>query len=299
MKVLNILRSAAVLGGIATLVACGATSSKAASESKPEAAAKTVEIQQVRNATIKVNYAGTAFLIDPMLAKKGAYPGFEGTYNSHLRNPLVELPIPVEEVMQADAIIVTHTHPDHWDEAAQKSLPKNMPIFAQNEADAQIIRKDGFTDVRVLTKDTVFNGTRLIPTGGQHGDDKAIAVAGEVLGQVIGVVFQREGHKTVYVAGDTIWNNHVEAAIRQYQPDVIILNTGYARILGLDGSIIMGKEDLYRASQAAPNAKIIGSHMEAVNHGMQTRKELRDYIAEKGLDSKRILIPADGETYRF
>ena len=174
-----------------------------------------------------------------------------------------------------------------------------MPIFAQNEADAQIIRKDGFTDVRVLTKDTVFNGTRLIPTGGQHGDDKAIAVAGEVLGQVIGVVFQREGHKTVYVAGDTIWNNHVEAAIRQYQPDVIILNTGYARILGLDGSIIMGKEDLYRASQAAPNAKIIGSHMEAVNHGMQTRKELRDYIAEKGLDSKRILIPADGETYRF
>lgn len=299
MKVLNILRSAAVLGGIATLVACSAAGTNATSAAKSNVAANAVEIQQVRNATVKVNYAGTTFLIDPMLAKKGAYPGFEGTYNSHLRNPLVELPIPLEEVMQADAIIVTHTHPDHWDEVAQQRLPKNLPIFAQSEADAEIIRKQGFTDVRVLTKGTVFNGTHLTPTGGQHGDDKTMAVAGEVLGQVIGVAFQRQGHKTVYVAGDTVWNSHVETAIQQYQPDVIILNTGYARILGLDGSIIMGKEDLFRASQAAPSAKIIGSHMEAVNHGMQTRKELRDYIAEKGLDPKRILIPADGEAYRF
>lgn len=184
-------------------------------------------------------------------------------------------------------------------DAAKEDLPKNLPLFTQNEADAASIRKDGFTDVRVLGNDTVFNGTHLSITGGQHGADEAMKVAGPILGKVMGVVFQRPGYKTVYLAGDTIWNDAVEASIKQYRPDVIILNTGYARILGVEGSIIMGKEDLYRAYQAAPKSIVIGSHMEAVNHGMQTRQDLRDYIAEKHMDPARVLVPADGESYAF
>ncbi|WP_298581709.1 hypothetical protein [uncultured Luteimonas sp.] len=150
-----------------------------------------------------------------------------------------------------------------------------------------------------MTRDTVFNGTQLSITGGQHGDDQTMAVAGEALGQVMGVVFRRPGHETVYLAGDTIWNARVEDSIQQYQPDVIVLNTGYARIQGLDGSIIMGKDDLYRAYQAAPQAKVIGSHMEAVNHAMQTRQDLHDHIKETGMDPERVLVPADGESYTF
>ena len=49
--------------------------------------------QHIRNATAKINYAGVNFLLDPYLAPKGKYPGFEGTLNSHLRNPLIELPM--------------------------------------------------------------------------------------------------------------------------------------------------------------------------------------------------------------
>ena len=50
-----------------------------------------MNIKQIRNATLLIEYAGTRFLVDPMLAPKGAYPGFAGTANSHLRNPLVDL----------------------------------------------------------------------------------------------------------------------------------------------------------------------------------------------------------------
>ncbi|GGK05831.1 MBL fold metallo-hydrolase [Luteimonas terricola] len=297
----TLLRGAAVATLALALAACGATSptSPAATPDASTEDAGTVGFQQIRNATIKLDYAGTTFLIDPMLAAKDAYPGFEGTYNSEVRYPLVELPMPMSEVMDADAIIVTHTHADHWDDEARRSLPRNLPLFVQNEADAESIRQDGFTDVRVLTRDTVFNGTQLSITGGQHGDDQAMAVAGEALGQVMGVVFQRPGHETVYLAGDTIWNAQVEDSIQQYQPDVIVLNTGYARIQGLDGSIIMGKDDLYRAYQAAPQAKVIGSHMEAVNHAMQTRQDLHDHIKATGMDPERVLVPADGESYTF
>lgn len=300
MKILNLMRNT-VIAILATLqVACAAGIGNSNSPKKTAAAdAQSVKFQQIRNATIKVEYAGTTFLVDPMLAKKGAYPGFQGTYNSELRNPLVELPLPLDEVIKADAVIVTHLHLDHWDDAAKQGLAKNMPIFAQNEEDAERIRKDGFNDVRLVTDNTVFNGTRLSKTGGQHGDDRIIANLSDRLGKVSGVVFRRPGYKTVYLAGDTVWNRHVEDAIKKYQPDVIILNTGYARVLGYDGSIIMGKEDLYRAYQSAPQARVIGSHMESVNHGMQSRKDLRDYITEKGMDRQRVLVPADGEFYSF
>lgn len=291
-------RTAAVAAFAAFLGACAGTGADTGSATTQ---ANTITLQQIRNATIKIEYAGTTFLVDPMLARKGAYPGFEGTVNSHLRNPLVELPMPVSQVLKADAIIVTHTHPDHWDEAAKAGIPRNMPIFAQNEEDAASIRKDGFTDVRVLSANTEFKGTRWTKTAAQHGTDQMYAMPplAKILGQSTGVVFSHPGYKTTYVAGDTIWTQYVEDAIKQYRPDVIVLNTGYARITGVEGSIIMGKDDLWRAYQLAPKAKIIGSHMESVNHMTQSRKDLRDFIAEKAMDPQRVLVPADGESYRF
>ncbi len=258
-----------------------------------------VQVQQIRNATIKVDYAGTTFLIDPMLGAKGAYPAFEGTYNSHLRNPLVDLPLPLTEVIKADAVIVTHTHLDHWDEAAKRGLPSTMPIFAQDEDDADSIRKAGFVNVQVLGQNADFHGTRLSRTGGQHGTDAMVAGRGKRLGKSSGVVFQRPGYKTVYVAGDTLWNRHVEDALQAYRPDVIVLNACYGRLLGYDGAFIMGKEDLYRAYQAAPRARIVASHMEAIAHCTHDRKDLRAYIAERHMDPGRVLVPEDGEAYRF
>ena len=154
-----------------------------------------VEMQQVRNATVKITYAGTTFLIDPMLAKKGTYHGFEGTYRSNLRNPMVELPGSVEDVISGvDAVIVTHTHLDHWDDAAQKALPKDIPLFAQHEADAQLIRSQGFKNVRVLTDEAEFGGVKITKTGGQHGTDKMYAdpAPAKLLGEAMGSFFKRK-----------------------------------------------------------------------------------------------------------
>ena len=46
------------------------------------AAGQRATLTQVRNATLRVDYGGVRFLVDPMLADKGAYPGFEGTANA-------------------------------------------------------------------------------------------------------------------------------------------------------------------------------------------------------------------------
>ncbi len=104
-----------------------------------------MQLTQIRNATLKLDYAGVRFLIDPMLSHKEAWPGFPGTARSHLRNPMVSLPVSVEELLDVDVIIVTHTHQDHWDEAAQQLIPKDRVIYTQNESDATLLRSQGFT----------------------------------------------------------------------------------------------------------------------------------------------------------
>ena len=133
-------------------------------------------LQHVRNATAKLTSNGVSFLIDPMLAAPGAYEGFANTHRSGLRNPFTPLPIPVEELLAGvDAVILTHTHLDHWDEAAQKALPKDLPLFVQNEEDATLVRGQGFRDVRILKDGELFRGVRLERTATRHGSEAMYA----------------------------------------------------------------------------------------------------------------------------
>jgi len=255
-----------------------------------------MHVQQIRNATLVIDYAGKRFLVDPLLAEQGAYPGFAGTANSHLANPLVGLPVPMDELLDVDAVLVTHLHADHWDEAARRLVSRGLPLFSQNEADAADLRADGFADVRLIDG-ARFEGIGLRRTGGQHGSDQVMAVIGERMGEVSGVVFSHPLEPTLYVAGDTVWNRHVEDALAAYQPDVVVLNCGDAQVPGL-GAIIMDQHDVAKVAQAAPQATIVASHLEAVNHCLLSRADLRRFLDEQSLRS-RVQVPDDGETLVF
>lgn len=264
-----------------------------------------MQLTQVRNATMIIDYAGKKFLIDPVLAEKGAYPGFPGTPGSQRRNPLVELPLPLERLLAVDAVIVTHLHSDHWDEAARRLLPKDITIFAQNAADAAALGKAGFTRARALESEGVFAGIQLSLTGGQHGHSDIYGGAAspgnpalaEDLGQVSGLVFRHPDEKTLYLAGDTVWNDQVAAAIKTHAPEAIIVNAGWAHFEGYQG-IIMGCADVLNVHRAAPAAVIVATHMEALNHCLLSRAELRDFAARQGF-APSLRIPADGESLSF
>ena len=254
-----------------------------------------MKITQIRNATIVVEYANKKFLIDPMLAEKGTYPSFPGTIRQDQNNPSVSLPTSADDIISGvDAVIVTHLHLDHFDEAAQRLLPKDIKMFVQNEEDAKEVQNTGFHNVEVLTKDTVFEGIQLVKTRGEHGRGEELL---KRMGEVCGVVFKHPSEKTLYVAGDTVWYEGVQEELDTHEPDIIVVNGGDNQFIEY-GSLIMGKEDIYEVHKAAPNAKIISVHMEAVNHWTLSREELKNFSKEKGFSSN-ILVPEDGESYKF
>ncbi|MFC0562497.1 MBL fold metallo-hydrolase [Halalkalibacter alkalisediminis] len=253
-----------------------------------------MNIQQIRNATIVVEYAGKKFLIDPMLVEKGAYPPFPNAPRQNQNNPLVSLPTSIDNIIQdIDAVIVTHLHLDHWDDAAKEALPKEIKIFSQNEEDATEIQKSGFQNVDVLQEDTVFEGIQLIKTKGEHGRGEILKIAG----LVCGIVFKHSTEKTLYVAGDTVWYEAVQEVINTHKPEVIVVNAGDNQFFE-GGSLVMGTDDVFEVYKSAPNAKVIAVHMEAINHWTLSREELKSFTNEKGISSN-VLVPDDGESYSF
>lgn len=252
-----------------------------------------MKVRLIRNATLVVEYAGKKFLVDPFLGDKGVYPPIPNSLRQDQNNPLVSLPDSLDNIINVDAVILTHLHIDHYDDKAIEVLPKDIPMFVQNEEDADTVRRSGFKRVEILNEGSHFGNIQLIKTKGEHGRGEILKLVGEVCG----VVFKHADEKSLYIAGDTVWYEDIQNEIDTHKPEIIVVNGGDNQFLQ-GGSLVMGKEDIYNVYQAAPKATIISVHMEAVNHWGLSREELKSFLAEKGIASN-VLVPDDGESYTF
>jgi L-ascorbate metabolism protein UlaG (beta-lactamase superfamily) len=246
-----------------------------------------MRLRLIRNATLLVKAAERVVVVDPMLDPAGARPPVENTANP-VRNPLVELPEPVEVVLKGlDAALVTHLHRDHFDDTAVRLLPKDLPLFCQ-PADADRIRAHGFADVRPVVEELEWDGLRITRTEGQHGTGRIA----EAMAPVSGFVLAAPGEPVLYVAGDTIWCEEVAGALDRHRPDVVVVNAGAARFLEGD-PIVMTADDVVAVARHAPDARVVAVHLEAINHCPQTRADLHQRLREEGL-TDRVTVPEDG-----
>jgi L-ascorbate metabolism protein UlaG (beta-lactamase superfamily) len=231
----------------------------------------------------------------------GEFMSFQPSPNKQ-RNPIVPLPPGVDLpsiLSSVDRTFVTHTHLDHFDDAAVNELPKDLPIFCQpaNENRIRHSATSGFSAVYPVKDNLPFDGIEVFRTDGQHGPLN-IDSQGNCLGPVSGFVLRSQDEPTLYIAGDTIWCPEVEEALERHQPDIVVVNAGAAQMLAKPPAITMTKEDVARVCRYMPSATVIAVHMEAIDHCLLHRKELEDFIENEGL-SERIRIPADGESMEF
>ena len=249
-----------------------------------------MQIHFLRHATLVLAIEGLYILVDPMLSPAGAMPPVANAADDR-RIPLVDLPLAEVELEymldHIDAVLVTHTHRDHWDDRAAELLPKQLPIICQPEDEAKL-RQAGFAAVHPVPARHEWRGVEFQRTGGQHGTGEI----GARMAPVSGFVLRAAGEPRLYLAGDTIWCPEVAQALDSYQPEVVIVNAGAAQFL-TGGPITMTADDVAQVCRAQPAAQVIAVHMEAINHCLLTRSELSIRLEDQGLAS-RVLIPADG-----
>jgi L-ascorbate metabolism protein UlaG (beta-lactamase superfamily) len=246
-----------------------------------------MRLRLLRNATQRLRYAGHELLLDPYFAPKHSRPSYAG----RSPNPLVDLPCSPEEIMaEAELLIVSHLHSDHYDPEAQRLLPKNLPVLCQ-PGDEETIRSHGFEQVTPVADTVAWQGITVTRTPGQHGTGAELAD----MGQVSGFVFQAPGEPTLYWAGDTILYEPVLQVIEKFRPEVIVTHSSGALWKG-SGPIVMDALQTLDVCRAAPKSRVVAIHLESLDHGEVSRHDLGTQARAAGIPDERLLIPADGET---
>jgi L-ascorbate metabolism protein UlaG (beta-lactamase superfamily) len=246
-----------------------------------------MHLRLIRNATLRLEIEGRHLLVDPMLDPAGARPPVANTENER-RNPLVELPEPAEVVIAGlDAALVTHLHQDHFDATAAELLPKELPLLCQPE-DAERLRALGFTDVGPVDERTELDGISVTRTPARHGSGETA----ELLAPVSGYLLRDNAGRSLYIAGDTVLYDAVEAVLDRERPDVVVVNASGARLSGGD-PIVMDCDDVVAVARRVPGARVVAVHLDAINHCAQTRADLHQRLHEEEL-ADRVTVPEDG-----
>ena len=249
-----------------------------------------MQFQLIRNATLRIEYAQQRFVIDPYLAPKHSMP----SYADKSPNPLVELPISAQEVIDGiDMAVLSHLHSDHFDQAAKNILPSDLTIICQ-PIDVEELKNQVFQNATGVANELTWKSVNITRIDGRHGTGKVQ----QMMGEISGFVFQAENEPTVYWAGDTIWCEEVANAIDQYRPDIIITHSCGA-VWGKNVLILMDAKQTVEVCKAAQNKTVVATHMDALDHATVSRKELREYAESKGILPEQLLIPEDGDILEF
>jgi L-ascorbate metabolism protein UlaG (beta-lactamase superfamily) len=245
-----------------------------------------MKLKLLRNATLKLTYGGRTFLIDPDFGPRHSRRSFTG----RSENPMVELPEPIEDIIAGvDTMIVSHLHADHFDDVAKERLPKNLAVICR-PGDEAAIAQAGFSSITAIDCYVRLGPIILKRHPAQHGTG---AVA-DKMGPVMGLSFEAPGEPTLYWCGDSVFYPPLRDAIAATGPDVIVTHSCGAM---WDNTLIVMDEDQTLAlAEAFPRATVIATHMEALDHATVSRAALRKAAKERGIDTKRLRIPVDGET---
>ncbi|RDJ23072.1 MBL fold metallo-hydrolase [Bosea caraganae] len=245
-----------------------------------------MQLQLLRNALLKLSYAGRTFLIDPDLGPKHSRPSFTG----RSQNPMVDLPEPIETILAGvEQLIVSHLHADHFDEVAKARIPKHLPLICQ-PGNEETITAAGFQSVVPLENFLRLGSIVIKRHPAQHGTGAVV----EKMGRVMGFSLEAPGEPTLYWCGDSVLYPPLLETVAAIRPDVIVTHSCGAK--WDETLIVMDAEQTLDLCAAAPGATVIATHMEALDHATISRAALREAAEARGIGADRLLIPADGET---
>jgi len=258
------------------------------------------KLQYIRQATVLLEVNSKKIVIDPVLSDKGTQDPIP--FSNEKRIPMNDLPISKDIIIQqADAVLITHYHPDHFDVDAEKLLPKDILIFCQ-PFDVEKLKSKGFTNLQSIEKVVTWSGISIKRYEAHHHEGATGAMPfGE--SSSFSLAFREE---TIFITGDAVLDNLLKKALKGEKPTHIIANTGECTfskpnpVLEPGKYMTLTKEELLNIAMENKKATLIAIHMDAINHCRLTKEQFRLFLKEqeKSIQNK-ILVPNEGEVLKL
>lgn len=236
--------------------------------------------KQIANTSYLLDYSGSRFLIDPVLAP------FEEEPRAVART------LSLSEAMDVDAVVATHVSDQSFDAAARRLLPRGIKIFVLDAADRETLAEAGFTNVELLGEKAHFQYVELYRAPAFLGTG-----AGETKEQPGGVLFFHPVLNPVYVTGLSVWHEEIKQTIRRFKPRVIILGFGCAHSAA-GQRISMSAEEVAAVHLTLPRARILVNSPGEGREPEMDCGELKRYVYEHRMESA-VFFPQDGEEIRL
>lgn len=202
--------------------------------------------------------------------------------------------MPVDQILEdVDAVIVSHLHSDHWDDAARQEIRSDMPILCHTR-DTDHIQQQGFVDVRAVAGQFNFNAVSLSTTEGRHGPPEIL----KAMGPVSGFMFRAPDEPSLYWAGDTVLCSEVRDIIANERPDVVVVHACGAAWDGIE-PLVMDVDMTLETVRISEPAIVVATHLDAVDHATVSRATLRMALRDDRVASERLIVPEDGTILTF
>jgi L-ascorbate metabolism protein UlaG (beta-lactamase superfamily) len=270
---------ALVLAGLAVIAACSAVPLPRRSPYHPADA--DLSVTRIVHASLIVEMRGTRVLVDPWF-----YSGFV----MRQREPLGLTPADLPGVA---AVLLTHEHGGHTDDAALRLLAKSVPEAIAPARLQDRLRALGFQQVTPLAW---WESAAV-------GDVHITAVPAAHPVPENGYVLEAHG-VSAYLGGDTgEFDELADVAARFPHLDVAVLPVGGERLLGLPRT--MGPEQAAEAAKTLAPRRVI-----PIAYGKDggfpvrwfARKPLARFIGackDEGIAADRIVTLAPGESWHY
>lgn len=268
-----------------------------------------VEITWLGGATMVMEFNGFRIVTDPVLGEgKHAFtmgdPNemFDLAKGPNIRNFERFTALPEVDTASLDLLLLSHAHEDHFDQAAQKKLPKNMTTILP-PADGEKLKQIGFNRIAPLDwgNSKTFDahpGTITITVVQAHHSphSKMDKILGRGNGYWIEFA-QGDWQRTIYWTGDTFATKGVVKNIQSIgKPDILIPHLGAVGTTGPLGQISMGAADVVAFAKKISPRKILPIHHSTFPLYLEPVSKLVRQGNENGLS---LDLPSVGTIVRY
>ncbi|WP_208980900.1 MULTISPECIES: MBL fold metallo-hydrolase [unclassified Pseudovibrio] len=216
-----------------------------------------LQIQWLGGATMLISFDGVTLLTDPAfgVGKQAIVMPNPNEMFDLVKGPNIKPQprfgvLPEFDLRAITATLISHSHPDHFDAAAEAKIASDMAMIT-TEHDKQVFVKKGFSNITALPwgEQMVFptksGQITITAVPAEHSENAEIL---KILGPGNGYFFEfvaGDYRRTMYWTGDTLPVDDVMAKVQAFGAiDVLVPHVGGVGVTGALGKISMDAADV-------------------------------------------------------